>query len=53
MTKDGDTDLVLHFRTQETGIGPNDTEACVKGDWVDGNGGVHKFFGCDSIVIVP
>ena len=52
-TRDADLDMVLHFRTQETGIGPNDTEACVKGDWIDGNGGVHKFFGCDSIVIVP
>jgi uncharacterized repeat protein (TIGR01451 family) len=53
VTKDADLDMVLHFRTQETGIGPNDTQACVKGDWVDGLGGVHKFFGCDTITIVP
>jgi uncharacterized repeat protein (TIGR01451 family) len=53
ITRDGDVDMVLHFRTQETGIGPNDTEACVKGVWVDGNGDPHKFFGCDSIVVVP
>ena len=53
VTKDGDIDMVLHFQTQETGIGPSDTEACVKGEWIDGQGGVHKFFGCDSIVIVP
>ncbi len=53
VTRDADLDMVLHFDTQETGIGPNDTEACVKGDWIDGGGNVHKFFGCDSIVIVP
>ncbi len=53
VTRDGDTDMVLHFRTQETGIGPTDTAACVKGEWTDGLGFVHKFFGCDTIVIVP
>jgi hypothetical protein len=53
MTRDGDIDLVLHFRTQETGIGLNTTEACVKGEWMDGMGNIHKFFGCDSVRIVP
>jgi len=52
VTKDGDTDMVLHFKTKETGIGPTDTEACVKGDWVDEMGVTHKFFGCDAIRIV-
>jgi hypothetical protein len=45
--------MVLHFETQETGLEPDDTEACVKGDWIDGGGNVHKFFGCDSISVVP
>jgi hypothetical protein len=52
VTKDGDTDMVLHFKTKETGIGPGDTEACVKGEWVDDMGMTHKFFGCDAIRIV-
>lgn len=52
-TEDGDLDMVLHFKVQETGIQPGDTEACVKGEWVDGNGDVHKFFGCDVIRTVP
>ncbi|MDT8307024.1 MAG: S8 family serine peptidase [Anaerolineae bacterium] len=52
-TRDGDLDMVLHFHVRETGIGPGDTEACVKGQWVDGNGDPHTFFGCDSVRIVP
>lgn len=52
-TRDGDSDMLLHFRTQQTGIGALDTEACVKGDWIDGGGDTHKFFGCDAISIVP
>jgi hypothetical protein len=52
-TRDGDLDMVLHFLTRETGILPGDTEACVKGTWVDGGGAVHKFFGCDSVRTVP
>jgi len=51
-TRDGDLDLVLHFRTQETGLLPADTEACVKGTYTDLTG-THAFFGCDSIRIVP
>jgi uncharacterized repeat protein (TIGR01451 family) len=53
VTRDGDLDMVLHFHVQETGIGPGDTEACVKGQWIDGNGDPHTFFGCDSVRIVP
>jgi uncharacterized repeat protein (TIGR01451 family) len=51
-THDGDDDMVLHFRTQETGIVYGDTEACVKGQFVDG-GNVYTFFGCDSIWTPP
>jgi uncharacterized repeat protein (TIGR01451 family) len=51
-TRDGDRDMVLHFRTQQTGIQPGHTEACVKGSFTD-NTGTHAFFGCDSIRTVP
>ena len=42
---DGDLDLVLHFRTQETGIDPGDTRACLTGATLDG----RRIEGCDSI----
>lgn len=48
-TKDGDTDLVLHFRTQESGISDDSEEACVKGEWIDPDGDRLRFFGCDDI----
>ena len=51
-TRDGDEDMVLHFETQETGIGVDTTEACAKGEWSDG-GHTYKFFGCDSVRIPP
>jgi hypothetical protein len=53
MTHDGDLDMVLHFRTQETGIDENTTQACAKGEFTDSGGNVHKFFGCDAVRIVP
>jgi hypothetical protein len=46
---DGDLDLVLHFRTQDTGIAPGDTEACVTGQTYDG----VPIEGCDSVRTVP
>lgn len=45
---DGDLDLVLHFRSQETGIASGDTEACLSGV----AGGI-TVKGCDSIRTVP
>jgi poly(3-hydroxybutyrate) depolymerase len=46
---DGDIDMVLHFRTQETGIQSGDTSVTLTGvsfvDWA--------FFGSDDIVTVP
>jgi hypothetical protein len=42
---DGILDLVLHFETQQTGIDPGDTQACLTGELFDGT----SIEGCDSI----
>jgi hypothetical protein len=52
-TQDGDLDMVLHFHVQETGISAGHTEACARGHWIDAEGGVHTFFGCDAVRIPP
>lgn len=46
---DGDIDLMLHFKTQETGIQNSDTQACLNGITSTG----VPFEGCDPIQIVP
>ncbi len=47
VNSDGFTDLVSHYRTQDTGIAKGDTEACLTGDTT---GGVAT--GCDAIKTV-
>ncbi|NIM15434.1 MAG: hypothetical protein GTO45_25950 [Candidatus Aminicenantes bacterium] len=45
---DGDLDMVLHFKTQETGIQHGYTNACLTGKTMDGK----SIEGCDDIVTV-
>jgi YVTN family beta-propeller protein len=44
---DGYDDLVSHYRTQEAGVSPDDTEACVTGATTDGT----SIEGCDVVRI--
>jgi len=45
---DGFLDLVLHFRQQDTGLAPGNTQACLTATLIgDGN-----IMGCDSVNIV-
>jgi len=46
---DGLTDLVSHYRTNETGLAINEVEACVTGETLDG----VPFEGCGDLNPVP
>ncbi|MFC1899191.1 NosD domain-containing protein [Chloroflexota bacterium] len=46
---DGDVDMILHFRTQDTGMEPDDTEAILTGLTTNG----IEITGTDSVRIVP
>jgi hypothetical protein len=45
---DGDLDLVLHFETQQAGIDPGDTKACLTGSTV----GRTSIAGCDRVTAI-
>jgi len=47
--EDGDLDLIMHFRTQETNIAASATDACLGGETTGG----QAIEGCDTIRIVP
>ena len=47
---DGFTDLVTHYRTQETGIAAGDTGACITGETFDGTPLQEA---CDDIITNP
>ena len=46
---DGDIDMILHFKTQDTGISPGDTEATLTAETEDGT----IISGSDSVRTVP
>jgi hypothetical protein len=53
-TRDGDIDMLLHFEALASGLFVGQGQACVKGRFVDPvSNGQFKFFGCDSISVVP
>ena len=45
---DGDTDLVLHFKTKEVGIQNTDTQVCLTGATLNG----IPIQGCDAVRII-
>ena len=52
ITQDGDLDMVLHYRTQQSRLTGGETEACVRGKFVS-DGVTYTFHGCDLVSFVP
>ena len=52
MTRDADTDLVLHFRPNDSGLTATTTLSCLKGKYRAADGNVYTFIGCDKVRIV-
>lgn len=52
VTKDGDTDMVLHFKPDESGLSLDSSEACLKGRYRTDGGQTWTFLGCDSVRVV-
>jgi uncharacterized repeat protein (TIGR01451 family) len=50
ITRDGDTDLLLHFSTEDSGVSAATTELCVRGTFLSG-GVPYTFVGCDTVTI--
>lgn len=52
VTMDGDTDMTLHFKPDESGLSEGSTEACLKGRYHAPGGQTWTFLGCDSVRVV-
>ena len=50
-TKDGDLDMVLLFGISGSGIDQSTSDACVTGSYVDIDGEVYTFLGCDFVQV--
>lgn len=53
VTRDGDDDLLLHFRASQTGLVPHSTGVCVRGVYLTPAATPATFYGCDGIRVVP
>lgn len=51
-SRDGDLDLVLHYKPRASGLTTSATEACLKGKYLAPSGATWTFFGCDSVRVV-
>lgn len=52
-TRDGDADLVLHFRAAQTGLAPGTQELCLRGEYLTPGATRATFYGCDGVRVVP